>query len=246
GEDEFLSLALENARFILDKVVNGNEKEWQLLHSYKDGKANISAYLEDYALLIEAWVALYQISFDLKWLERAEGLANYAIVNFYDEKEEMFFFTDAQAESLIARKKELFDNVIPASNSVMAKALYQLGLILDKPYFVTLSQKMTARIKNLLHKNVEYLANWAQVYIYQGQASAEIVILGDQYWETSAELNRRYLPNKVILASKNELEHPPLFQNRKISPGETKIFVCYDKACQLPVSTIEEAWAQIK
>ena len=77
--------------------------------------------------MIEAYIGLYEATFAESWLREAETLMTYVLANFFDPAEQQFFYTDASAEPLIARKKELFDNVIPGSNSVMANNLLRLG-----------------------------------------------------------------------------------------------------------------------
>ena len=128
GEEKFLNLALKNARFVKDNFLKNDF----LSHSYKNGHTKIQGFLEDYASVIDAYTNLYQATFEENWLHLAEKLTLYVCQNFYDEKEQLFYFTDKSAEELIARKKEIFDNVIPSSNSMMARNLYTLGFLLDR------------------------------------------------------------------------------------------------------------------
>lgn len=241
-EPKFLEMALQNAQFLLDKV----RQEDQLLHSYKNGTAHIIAYLEDYASVIQAYTALYQATFDFKWLKEARRLAKYTIQNFYDAEENMFFFTDAQGEKLIARKKEIFDNVIPASNSMMAQNLYILGLLLDNTEFLDISRKMLSRVKTVMLKNIEYLANWGQLFTWMAKPTAEIAIIGEKYLDFRAELDQRYFPNKILMGSANPSDRLPLLENRLAIDEKTTLYVCFNKACQLPVHTVPEAWEQIQ
>ncbi len=90
------------------------------------------------------------------------------------------FFTDRNAEKLIARKKELFDNVIPASNSVMATNLHKLGLLLGKPLWSALSDKMLSQVKKLVLAEPQFLSNWASLFSYRTQPTAEIAIVGPE------------------------------------------------------------------
>ena len=244
-EDEFLAMALQNAHFIKGKLTVQSEKGLKLWHTYKNGKAHIDAYLEDYALLAEAYINLYQATFDQQWIQTADQLMQYCLQNFYDTEEEMFFFTDKDGEALIARKKEVFDNVIPASNSVMAKNLYLLSILLDQNQYQTIAQKMVTKVKKILVKNVEYLANWGQVYALMVKPIAEIVIVGEDYQAYRKEIDQKYFPNKVILGSKEASDALPLLSHRSIINNSTTIYVCYNKTCQLPVNSVEEAWQQI-
>ncbi|MBP6387218.1 MAG: thioredoxin domain-containing protein, partial [Pseudarcicella sp.] len=151
-ENEFIEIATKNADFIVEKLYS----KPTLFHTYKNGKAKILGFLDDYAHVIKAFIKLYQATFEEKYLEIAEQMSNYVLENFYDYDEQMFFYTDKNAEKLIARKKEIFDNVIPASNSVMAHNLYILGKILDRNDFENLALSMLGKIKKLIVTNPDY------------------------------------------------------------------------------------------
>ena len=107
GEKRFLEKAVANANFILTKVSKGD----RLYRNYKNGKAIIDAFLDDYALAIEAFIALYEATFDEQWLNHAHRWTEYVIQHFRDEKSGMFYYTSDVHEDLIARKMELSDKV---------------------------------------------------------------------------------------------------------------------------------------
>lgn len=240
GEEEFLVLALKNANFIQQKMTIGE----QLFRNYKNNKSTILAYLEDYALVIQAYIALYQVCFEEKWLYEANRLMQYTIQHFYDKEEELFFYTDDSAEKLIARKKEIFDNVISASNSVMATNLYWLGILLDNRIYRSFSEKMLIKINILLQKEVRYLANWACLYTYYLQPTFEIAISGKDLKENAQIIHSQYIPNKVIVGTERR-SSLPLLEMREAKPDKTMIYVCKNKTCLLPVSTVTEALAQL-
>ena len=241
GEQDFLDLALQNAHFIKDNFLKDNI----LSHSYKNGETKIQGFLEDYAAVIEAYLNLYQATFEENWLHLAEKLSLYVCQNFWDEEDQLFFFTDKSAENLIVRKKEIFDNVIPSSNSMMARNLYTLGLILDREDFKDLSKLMLAKMKDLLLKNVDYLTNWACLATQMITPTAEIALVGTDFLKFRKEVDSRYYPNKILTGTSSESQLP-LLENRIAKPDETLIFVCYDKTCHLPVKTVEEAFLQLK
>ena len=236
GETDFLNLALRSANFIKNNFLKDNV----LSHSYKNGETKIQGFLEDYATVIEAYLNLYQATFEESWLHLAEKLALYVYQNFWDEDDQLFFFTDKNAESLIVRKKEIFDNVIPSSNSIMARNYYTLGLILDREDFKDLSKLMLAKMKDLLLKNVDYLTNWACLATQMISPTAEIAIVGKDYLQLRKEIDSRYYPNKVLCGTTYE-SLLPLLENRVAKSDETLIYVCYNKTCQLPVKTVEDA-----
>ncbi len=250
NEPNFLRLALENAQFLKEKmstkVLTEEGKEGRgLWHNYKNGRATLIAYLEDYASVIDAYTALYQVTFDEQWLKEAEMLADYTIANFYDIEDEFFYFTDSQGEQLIARKKELFDNVIPASNSIMASNLYNLGLILDRSDFMDISKKMLGKMKKLVLTETQWLTNWATLATQFARPTAEVAIVGNDFEHVRAILDETYAPNKVYVGTARASDLP-LLQNRSAKSAETMIYVCYDKTCQLPTSDINQVLELMK
>lgn len=240
GEESIREMAVKTGRFILEKMTD-NGKLW---HSYKNGKASITAFLEDYAAVIEAYLGLYQITFDAAWLTEAVSLSDYTIANFYDESEGFFFFTDTEGETLIARKKELFDNVIPASNSMMAQNLYTLGKMLDRSDYQELSDQMLSKMTKILLADVQWVTNWAALYCQRITPTAEIVIVGENADEIRKDFDRFFVPNKIIAGTTSQ-SSLPLLENRTPLNGQTAIYVCYDKTCQLPVTSVKEALEQL-
>lgn len=236
GEKDFLDIAVKNAYFIKENFLKGNV----LSHSYKHGETKIQGFLDDYAAVIEAYLNLYQATFEEEWLHFAEKLALYVFQNFWDEDDQLFFFTDKNAENLIVRKKEIFDNVVPSSNSMMARNYYTLGLILDRTDFKDLSKLMLAKMKTLLLKNVDYLTNWACLASQMIVSTAEVAIVGENYLHYRKQVDSRYYPNKILTGTASESQLP-LLENRSPKGNETLIYVCYNKTCQLPVKTVEEA-----
>ncbi|PLK44736.1 thioredoxin domain-containing protein [Emticicia sp. TH156] len=250
NDPAFLTLALVNAHFIQTKMSvvvqteDGREGRG-LWHNYKNGKATIIAYLEDYASVIEAYTALYQVTFDEQWLHEAEMLTDYVIANFYDAEDQFFYFTDSQGEQLIARKKELFDNVIPASNSIMAGNLYNLGILLDRRDFVDIARLMLAKMKKLVLTDTQWLTNWATLATQLVKPTAEVAIVGPDAQGIRALLDQTYNPNKVF-AGTAEGSGLPLLQGRTAQDGRTMIYVCFDKTCQLPTDNISKALELLK
>ncbi|SDL99193.1 hypothetical protein SAMN05421823_109223 [Catalinimonas alkaloidigena] len=254
--DAFLQLALRNARFLQTHLTEGP----RLYRSYQPGRAMHEGYLEDYAAVIQAYVALYQVTFDDVWLQAARQHTQYVIEHFYDPDDGFFFFSSRQAEALIAPRKELFDNVIPASNSLMARNLYDLSFLLDEPEFRTIVRRQVAHLVPLLERDLRYLSNWASLYTSLASPTAEVAVVGPEALQKSAALERRYHPNKVVAGrvsgngsdvemSENSSGYStatwPLLQNRTAVGGETTFYVCYNQTCQLPVQNVEEAWRQI-
>ena len=239
GDAEFLALALRNATFIQDNLRDGP----RLYRTWKDGRATISGFLEDYALVIEAYVALYEATFAESWLREAETLLEYVQANFFDPEEQQFFYTDASAEPLIARKKELFDNVIPGSNSVMAHNLLRLGRHLENNDYQALAAAMLGQVAPLVVKEPQHLTNWGSLYVALLRPGAEVAIVGPEAEARRTELSQHFLPNDV-LAGTAQGSNLPLLQDRPAT-ATTLLYVCRNRTCQLPVQSVPEALAQL-
>jgi uncharacterized protein YyaL (SSP411 family) len=236
----YLDLALKNARFINTKIKAPDNR---LYRNYKEGKASINAFLDDYAFTIAAFISLYQTTFDEQWLDDAKHLADYTIAHFYDITSGMFYYTSDVDPGLIARKMEVSDNVIPASNSEMAKNLFVLGTYFYSDDYITMSQKMLNNVKQNALKSGAYYANWDILMTWFASPPYEVAILGDDFEAIRKEFNKHYLPNVFLSGGKDEGKLS-LLEGKEIE-GQTTIYVCRDRACKLPVTEVEEALKQI-
>lgn len=242
GNKRFLDLALQNAHFLLQNLKDGD----RLYHNYKNGRATINGFLEDYALLTHALLRLYEVTFDEQWLQEAKDLTEYALSHFFDTKDGMFFFTDAIGEQLIARKKEIIDNVIPASNSVMATNLHFLGLYFDDEKYTELSDGMLARVRELVEKEPSHMSNWASLYFHKLSPTAEVAIVGDKAPEMRAELSSFYHPNMLLLGALSAGSQVPLLRDKALIQNKTTVYVCHNKSCRMPVHRAAEALEQLQ
>jgi uncharacterized protein YyaL (SSP411 family) len=238
---EMLKLAYDNAEFLRNKMM---QEDGQIFRIYADGKCSIPGFLDDYAHVALAFTNLYQATFKEEWLFEAEKLLNYAIAHFWDESESLFFYTSDLAETLIARKKELFDNVIPSSNSMMAHALYNLGILLENQDYLDKAKSMVNRVGKMLNVDIQYLSNWAIVAAQMASQTAEIAIVGPNFMKFRKEIDKSFYPNKILTGTQSESKLP-LLANRT-ADGNTLIFVCYNKTCQLPVDNVSAAFRQMK
>lgn len=242
-EKKFLHAALKNAEFILNCQ---RKKDGSLFHSFKNGKSTINGYLEDYCFTIEAFISLYQATFDKKWLDISGGLADYCLRHFYDEKSGMFFFTSDEDEKLVARKMELYDNVIPGSCSSMAKGLFLLGHYFDNRNYLEISAKMLNNIQDHIIDSASYYSNWCQLMLWHVHPFYEIAICGNEACSRREEFDIHFIPNKIFAGSlKSEQTPLPLLENKFVE-GKTMIYVCQNKTCQLPVTQTEEALKQLR
>jgi uncharacterized protein YyaL (SSP411 family) len=238
---EYLNAAQTNAQFLIDHQLQENGA---LNHSYKDGKSTINGYLEDYAAAIDAFIALYEVTLNEFWINKANELAAYTFENFFDAEKNMFYFTSKEDEKLVARNFEYRDNVIPASNSMMAKNLLILSHHFDNKKYLSTASKMLHNVQPEIESYPSGFSNWLDLMANFQDNFYEVVVVGKDASKKIAELNARYLPN-ILIAGSTSGSKKPLLNYRYIN-GETLIYVCVNNSCKLPVSDISEALNFIK
>ncbi len=240
GNEDYMEAALQNARFLEKNMM---QKDGSLLRNYRNGDADIHAFLDDYSLLADAYIKLYEATFDIHWLERAKELADYTVKHFRNNQSGMFYYTSNDSETLIARKMEIADNVIPASNSVIANVLYKLSVYYFDEDFRAMSEEMLSHLKAEIENGGPYYANWAFLKGQLTYGSYEVAITGKGFLEKSLSMQSNYLPMSVFMGG--EKENLPLLEN-KVLKGEATIFVCQDRVCQLPVVDVDKALELMK
>lgn len=238
GEPEYLQTALKNAAFLAKNMM---QSDGRLNRNYKDGKSVINAFLDDYALLSKAYIELYEVTFDQQWLDKALLLTEYTIEHFYDEQSGMFFYTSKLDPALITRKMETTDNVIPGSNSSMARVLFKLGTLMNKPEYLKISEQQLQNISSQFTESQtpDFFSNWLQLYLDMIESPYEVAILGEAYQGRLVSLQENYLPNALFLGGKTEGNLELL--KDKLQEGATMIYVCQNKVCKFPVSEADKA-----
>lgn len=237
----YLNIALKNANFINSLIKSADHR---LYRNYKNGKASINAFLDDYAFTIEAFISLYQATFDEKWLKEAQQLADYTLTHFYNQSSGMYYYTSDIDPALIARKMEIADNVIPSSNSQMAKNLFVLGQYFYNDEYIQISKRMLNNVKQSALKGGAYYANWDILMAWFASEPYEVAIVGKDFETKRKEFDTHYFPNVFLSGGINEGTLSLL--DSKLIEGQTTIYVCQNKVCQLPATEVNEALKQIK
>jgi len=240
GEEKFLEAALKNAKFITETQ---RRPDGGLNHNYKDGRSTINGYLEDYSFTIEALIALYEVTFDEKWLQTARELADYSIQHFSNPTNQMFYFTSDLDPALVARKTEVYDNVTPSSNSSMAKGLFLLGHYFDNADFLQRSETMLNNVEAGIPNYGSGFSNWLQLLLHHTHPFFEIAIIGDDALAKRQDMGQHFIANRMFIGSKTDSQLP-LLEYKHVA-GETMIYVCINKVCKLPVSEVEKAVNQM-
>ncbi len=232
----YLHIAIKNAQFITS---NQLKPSGGLYHNFKEGKSTINGYSEDYATVIQSLISLYEVTLNDKWLSVSKKLMDYTLVHFFDKKSGMFFFTSDEDKNLITRKMEVIDNVIPASNSILANNLFKLSHYYSDSNYANKAEQMLNNMINDIDKAPSAYSNWLNLMMNYTKPYYEVAISGKNALKKVEEFNQYFLPNVLIAGATNE-NKLPLLQNRFIE-GETYIYVCVNGTCKLPVTDVKKA-----
>lgn len=242
GDRKLLELALGAISFIeKNLVVDG--RVYRVFN--KNQRSGTEGFLEDYACLIQAYLSLYECTFDEKWLMKAASLCEYVSKNFFDPEEKLFHYASGTSEQLIARKKELFDNALPSSNGMMARNLHKMGIMLDKDEWIGMAKNMVSQLSVLLEEDPAYLASWCSALLEITDGMNEVVIIGPQAEKMRYEMSKNYLPFSILAGSVTGSELP-LLAEKKPAGKKTTFYVCRNRICKLPVHSLADALAQVR
>ncbi len=158
NDAEYLLLARKVGESILKNLYDEVNGLW---HVRQNGTTKINGFLDDYSTFIEAALQLYQFTAEEKWLSVAEKCMQICFEKFQDKHTSMFYFTNANSD-LIVRKMEIQDNVIPASNSIMAHNLLELSLLTDNELYYSTALQMYQNVAEGIENSGENYANWAR------------------------------------------------------------------------------------
>ncbi len=235
----YLETAIQNAEFIVKKLWSS---EGNLSHSYKNNQASINGFLEDYATVIEAFIALYEVTFDEKWLQYSKQLTDYSLEHFYDKSSSFFTFKSDLDDALITPHYETEDNVVPASNSMMAKNLYRLSVYFNHSFYEKVSTEMIHKII----PNIDYpsaFSNWLDGLLNLAPQQKEFAMASKNALELSTRFHQEYLPNVILAGTKRHSSLP--FLTDRFVEDENLFYVCQNKTCDLPQRDFEAAFEDL-
>ncbi len=230
GDKKYLEIAIKNANFIKKNLWT---PEGNLMHNFSNKKATINGYLEDYCFVIQSFISIYEVSFEQKWLDDAKFLTDYCLDHFYDTAKKCFRFTSNLDQALITTHFETEDNVIPASNSVMAQNLFVLSCCFENKFYNEIVLEMLQKII----PNIDYpsaYSNWLQVFFNYSSQYTTLAILGEKAMEYANKINSEYHPNLILAGSEQQSELPSL--KDKLETNQTLFYRCAGNNCFLPTS----------
>jgi uncharacterized protein len=235
GQEGHLSAAIKAAKRLL--LVAGR-KDGGLFHSSKNGTSHIDGFLDDYALLAEACLALYKASLDEGWKDESIRLTEYALASFYDPVSGMFYYSEDNNQKL-PRKFETYDGVIPSSNSVLADVLVSLSILTGNEKYRLISDQMTDTMVRQAETHPASYSGWCSLLLNRVQPQLVIAVIGEKAKEKLSGIHKHYLPFCTITGSTIPSGLPYL--NDRYSEGRTLIYVCTDNSCLPPLESTEEA-----
>lgn len=232
----WLDAAVKAARFVKTGMI---QEDYSILRTWKNGSARIPGVLNDYAYLAEAFITLYQVSFDEEWLYTASRLTRYVLDNFSDPESPLLWFTSATAGNANAiRIRETTDGVEPSGNAVIAKVLLYLENFCNNNDYGIRAREMVNTMLNRIEAYPSAYSCWASAAHMIAQGIRTLVITGPRANDYALQLLPK-LNSSVILAVSKQSSSVPVFLNR-FRNGDTVIYDCIGNVCHAPVSKPEE------
>ena len=235
----------------LDVAIRAGEFLWNnmwkesggLLRIYSNGESKINGCLEDYAYFLEALISLYEASFDLVWIERANQLADKMICEFYDEKDGGFFMSGLSSEVLIARLKNPADEAVPSANAIATLSLLKLGHLSGNKSYIDIGTSSVNAFKQRIDKNPAAHTGILAAADFMICSLTEVIFTGNledsSFEDMRDSLHQDYRPNKVIAWNKNDQASRliPITEGKSAIDGVPAVYVCQQETCHPPVNS---------
>ena len=234
-DEHYRSLAVRNMDFLLKRFAAENGSFY---HTWKDA-AKYPAFLDDYAYLIQAMIALQEITGNLEYLNQARDYTQYVMENFSEEGTGFFFYTSSQQTDVILRKKEVFDGAQPSGNAVMIDNLYRMALYFDVPEWKRRAMETAQHLGEAIIRYPTSFGVWATFVQEITRGTNELVLVGPEAGVVLKELLRAYIPHKVVMYTEKESSDFPLLKDKK-KGVPAFIYLCRDFVCKKPVLRVNE------
>ncbi len=228
---------LEFAQNTGNAIINNHIKSDGTLLRLAKKTNSVEGFLDDYSFTIRAFLDLYSVSLEDKWLQKAMVLQQKAETLFADQKSQMYYYTP-EAGNVIVRKMELSDNVTPSSNAVMADNLLRLYVYVDKPEFREKAMQMSKNIQQTVVSLPAYAYEWLKQQMKLKYHKKELVVVGEDALSELLKIQEVYYPMVTIIGSTKPNEQNALFKGRW-QDGKTLFYLCVNNACNIPVSEID-------
>ena len=239
GRADYVTTALRNAEFL----VGAMRGEGRLLRTWKGGEAKLNAYLEDHAMVAMALLAVYEATFDRRWLDEARELADTMLALFWDEALDGFYDTGVDHEPLIVRPRNLYDNAVPSGSAVAIEVLLRLALLLGERRYEGVALRALRPMADLMSRHALGFGRFLCALDFHLGPVAEVALIapsGAGWSPLVEEVFRRYLPNRVVagaVASDPRMATGlPLLEGRGAVDGQVTAYVCRSYVCEMPTT----------
>ncbi len=243
GNPAYREMAIRNMQF-LESVFQDAGGSW--FHTYKEGKAHIPAFLDDYACLIQAYIHLQEITGNGEYLIKARKITEWVIGNFVEESTGFFYYIHKGQTDVIVRKKEVYDGAVPSGNAIMAQNLQYLSIVFDLPQWAAHSSDLLASLGTAIAKYPSSFGVWSMALQNHVKGMLEIAITGQHARDFLAPVMKRFIPNKIIQAEETNSSVFPLLAGKLGFDKEGPAFyLCRNYACLAPFATVETLLANV-
>jgi uncharacterized protein YyaL (SSP411 family) len=237
---DYLAAAVRNAEFVLASM----HRDGRLMRTWKAGQARLKGYLEDHAMVAAALVALYEATFERRWLDQARGLADEMLRLFWDDGLEGFYDTGRDHERLIVRPRNLYDNAVPSGSSVAIETLLRLAALTGDRVYEERAVAALRPMAELMARHPTAFGRFLCALDFHLGPRVELALVAPRHIDDAAPLAReafgRFLPNLVVagaVSGRPELAAGiPVLQGRDAVDGRATAYVCRNYACELPVT----------
>lgn len=242
GDPIYRDAAERNLTFLLNRLKKPDGAGF--FHTYTmtsdGGRAQIEAFLDDYANLLEALFEVYSITFNPFYLRHASALLKHVLDQFWDADAQLFYFTPGSQQDIVMRKKELLDTATPSGNATMLRMLLRAAIYYGKKEYADQAEAMMLQVQSAVIKYPSSFARWASALLAMVYPTFEVAITGPEASEWGMQLNRHFLPNKTLLVAEQATLEFPLLAG-KGQKHSTCIYVCTNFSCLAPVNSPELA-----
>jgi len=246
GDSEYAALALDGATFLFDRLV----QDGRVLRSYSGGRARIAGYLEDHAAAGLAALAMYELTFDDRWLARARDLGTSMTRWFWNDAEGVFFDTASDHETLITRPRDVYDNATPSGTSLAVELLSRLAELFDDSEALDRATKVANSLAPAVARYPLAFGHMLGCVDMLVNGAVDLVLVGDpgssEFRAMAMTAAARYVPSLVV-AGGHESGGPEiaLLSGRTTIDGKTAAYLCRNRVCELPATTVDELQSQI-
>lgn len=234
ADEKYLLRAREHMQAMLQNFVQEDE----LMHTWKQGRARISAKLDDYAYLVQALLQLATASGNNDYIIQATKWTEKAVADFTHDDGNFFYYSSVRQTGIPVRKTDLYDGALPSANAVMAQNLLLLGICNERSEWIERAGYMLQQVTGTAMRYTYSYAYWAMLLQRYAKGIKTVICTGDDAYATAQHILRQYIPHGYIITSEKEIFDLPLLKNKYFT-GKTLIFVCKQDACLSPVSDIK-------